>query len=412
MITIHLVLDRRRCKRDKTYPLVFRLASNGTTRTVSTNFSSSPSDWNDRAGCLKETHPLFEVISPRLKELEVFYLTKILEYQKLYPKDNDTQRIKNYLCSVSQSPTTIQSFWLDEIELLHKNDRGGGALVYELSLIAISKISDLRIPFERVNYTFLRTLEAGFSDAGLKTNSIGMHMRSFRAVFNKAIKSKITTHEHYPFKDFKIKRKATSPRPIPREEMSSYFRLNIPEGSILYDSWLMGKLMFMLQGINFKDMVLLTESSVMNGPVFYSRSKTKTLYSIKMLQDVIEIFAYFRQRGCSTILGKLTQEELDNKRKLPKTIKQKNKNFNAHLKKMGMMIGCKERFTSYVFRYSYANIAKRLGYSKDMIAEALGHKYGSAVTGLYLEAYDKELIDDMNHYVHLTVTMPEITPTS
>jgi integrase len=79
--------------------------------------------------------------------------------------------------------------------------------------------------------------------------------------------------------------------------------------------------------------------------------------------------------------------------------------------KIGNMIGCKTKLTGYVFRYSWANIAKSLGYSKDMIAEALGHQYGSKVTGIYLESYDKELIDDMNHVIHLTVTMPKITPT-
>jgi len=34
-----------------------------------------------------------------------------------------------------------------------------------------------------------------------------------------------------------------------------------------------------------------------------------------------------------------------------------------------------------MFRYTYANIAKQLGYSKDLIAEALGHEYGNKVTG-------------------------------
>ncbi|MEO6833598.1 MAG: hypothetical protein ABI378_13445 [Chitinophagaceae bacterium] len=54
------------------------------------------------------------------------------------------------------------------------------------------------------------------------------------------------------------------------------------------------------------------------------------------------------------------------------------------------------KLTSYNSRYSWANIAKGLGYSKDMIAEGLGHEYGNKVTGIYLDDYGNEVIDEMN----------------
>ena len=31
-----------------------------------------------------------------------------------------------------------------------------------------------------------------------------------------------------------------------------------------------------------------------------------------------------------------------------------------------------------------------------LIAELLGHSYGNKVTGIYLEPYDKRLVDEMN----------------
>jgi integrase len=62
-----------------------------------------------------------------------------------------------------------------------------------------------------------------------------------------------------------------------------------------------------------------------------------------------------------------------------------------------------EKISTYVFRYTYANIAKQLGYSKDLIAEALGHEYGNSVTGIYLEQFDLELIDTMNDNIIQTV---------
>jgi predicted HD phosphohydrolase len=55
--------------------------------------------------------------------------------------------------------------------------------------------------------------------------------------------------------------------------------------------------------------------------------------------------------------------------------------------------------TTYYARYSWANIARVLGYSKDLIAEALGHDYGNKVTGIYLDNYSNSVIDEMNDRV-------------
>ena len=63
------------------------------------------------------------------------------------------------------------------------------------------------------------------------------------------------------------------------------------------------------------------------------------------------------------------------------------------------MINSPEPLSTYVFRYSYANILKQQGYSKDLIAEALGHEYGNSVTGIYLEQFDNDVIDEMNQRV-------------
>ena len=72
------------------------------------------------------------------------------------------------------------------------------------------------------------------------------------------------------------------------------------------------------------------------------------------------------------------------------------KNTNSrHLKKVAEQLDI-PKLTFYYARYTWANIAKQLGYSKDKIAEALGHEYGNKVTGIYLDSYGNEVIDEMN----------------
>ena len=59
------------------------------------------------------------------------------------------------------------------------------------------------------------------------------------------------------------------------------------------------------------------------------------------------------------------------------------------------MIVSNEPITTYVFRYSFSNVAKQLGYSKDMISEALGHNYGNSTTSHYLEHFYQEELDKL-----------------
>jgi len=72
---------------------------------------------------------------------------------------------------------------------------------------------------------------------------------------------------------------------------------------------------------------------------------------------------------------------------------------NKYLKRICDLCGIEETVTTYVARHSWATSAKRLGYSKDLIAEALGHEYGNRITGIYLDDYDLEVIDEMNERV-------------
>jgi type I restriction enzyme R subunit len=74
---------------------------------------------------------------------------------------------------------------------------------------------------------------------------------------------------------------------------------------------------------------------------------------------------------------------------------------------IGIATELKEALSTYVFRYSFANISRQLGFSKDLIAEALGHSYGNSVTGIYLEQFDNALIDEMNSIILKEVIQKE-----
>src|ERR1051325_3166658 len=398
MATLKLTLDTRRVKKDKTFPLVFRITVAGQSRDIPLGYSIKREEWNFKMGTIKKN--LKELgLATRVKELKVEYLNRIIEFERKFPNSTNVQELKDFITTTPKGCITVFDFWQEEIDYLQKAGRNGGARVYIEKLSAINNIRSLHIPFEKIDYRFLKELEAEMVERGLKVNSIAVYFRTLRAVYNKAIHAKVISYDQYPFRSFKIRKEPTLPRILTVEELQRYFRTDIDKNSWLYDSWLMGKLMFMLIGINFKDMVLMKEDQIQHGRLIYSRAKTQKKYSIKLLPQAIEIINYFKGKGAQTILGKLTPEQLTNKAKLPVFIRQANRVFNKHIGRIGNMINTNESITGYTFRYSSANIAKQLGFSKDLIAEALGHSYGSRVTGIYLEAYDLDHIDMMNEKV-------------
>lgn len=67
--------------------------------------------------------------------------------------------------------------------------------------------------------------------------------------------------------------------------MRKYFALSLPKDHTFYHSWQLGKLMLMLLGINFTDLIMLQGENIRHGRVIYTRSKTRKQYSVRLLPE-------------------------------------------------------------------------------------------------------------------------------
>jgi integrase len=180
--------------------------------------------------------------------------------------------------------------------------------------------------------------------------------------------------------------------------MQLYFNYTTHPTDKLYNSWCIGKLIFMLRGINLTDLLLLKKSNVHNDRIIYKRAKTGKMYSVKILPQVHYLITEFTD-NTEYLFGSLMSHYDKSTLKDGKLYADFRKKLNKKLKMISKLLEIETPITTYVFRYSYANIAKQLGYSKDLIAEALGHEYGNAVTGIYLEMFDNDIVDKMNEQV-------------
>jgi site-specific recombinase XerD len=340
----------------------------------------------------------------RLSELELELKAKIHSLCTQFPSGFTYDQLKVFIhkgdVSEECAPITVQSFWKQELQHLINSRRFGSARVYKFSLDLLGKEMPLNIPFESVSYSFLKEIESKLLNRGISPNSIGVYMRSFRAIYNLAINKDVVNASYYPFRKYRIKSEKTVPHILPLEHLRQFFQLNLDANHPYYKSWLLGKLSFLLCGINFTDLCLLTADNIKNGRIIYKRAKTKKLYSILLLNETAEILDTLRVSNNPSLCAVLQPAELTSGEKLPYIIRDRNKQFNKQLSLIGKIIGCDINIRSYTFRYTIANLCKQLGYDIGKISELLGHNYGLAVTLGYLLAYDKKELDQMLQHVY------------
>ncbi len=395
MATLKLTLDLRRQKTDGTYALVFRVRHLKKYFDISTSISVLKNQFDDKKGvviknpiCYDFTEDLREVYTKRLRNFQKENLSNHFEIIEL----------KNHLLSKCFDEITIYEFWEEQIQIMSSSGKNGNARNHKICLSVISKVINLKISFKCLTIRDLLKLESELLKRNVSVNSISVYMRSLKAICNKAINLDYAPFDWYPFRKYKINKEKTTPRVISIDEIRKYFSLNLAPSDTTYKSWCIGKLIFLLQGINLCDLLLLTNDNIKKDRIIYKRSKTHKIYSVKMLPEtkkLLEEFLTVRK----TLLSIVSDEEIKDSQLFMKHYTQKRKNINAHLTKISIIMGTSEPITTYVFRYSYANIAKQLGYSKDIIAEALGHDFGNSVTGIYLEMFDKDIVDKMNETI-------------
>jgi integrase len=296
-------------------------------------------------------------------------------------------------------PDTFQVFADKIIQQMMEVKRTGNAIVYQTAVNRLIAFCGRDISFQEVNYTLLDQFSHHLLTSGLKQNSVSNYFRSIRAIFNKAIKLKLIDRSFYPFHDISIKTEKTVKRAISKDELYKLHIHSLDEDSTAWRSLNLFFLSFYLRGISFTDLAYLTRLNIVDDRVTYKRRKTHKNYSIKLFPEALSLLLRLNLVGSKYLLPILPNDVPEDSIKAKKIISQCIKTTNKYLKQLSVENGFSIPVTTYTSRHSFATIAKRLGYSNELIAEALGHEYGNKITNIYLDTFDTDVLDDMHYKV-------------
>lgn len=266
------------------------------------------------------------------------------------------------------------------------------AKLYEGTANKVSKF-DSKCTIEEINKKWLTAFEAYCAET-MHINGYAIHLRNIRAVFNWLIDEGVT--QNYPFKAYKIKKENTVHRALTEDQLRLIKYADTPYFALEYRDMFM--LSMYLIGINPKDLLYLNTDNIINGRIVYHRYKTGKLYNIKIEPEALEILQKYK--GDRYLLNMLDRykDYLDYLHHMNDGLKKLG---IGYIDGKGYVDGGKPicgDLTSYWARHTWATLAWRMGISKDIISQALGHSNGVAVTDIYIE-YDGEKVDEANRKV-------------
>lgn len=391
MASVKIYLDTRTPKKDGTCPLKVSVSFKRKRFFVSLDCSVLPEQYDSTGGrngitWIKEHRNksfLNSMIRQSLDDVEKAVLRLQTErgVDKWTPKQLHA-RTREYIALSGDNGERV-TMLMETLKRFMETKTGRTKEIYNTTLIKLQRYCPDDVAMAAINKDWLTRFESHERET-TGTNSVSIHLRNIRAVFNYALDNELI--ENYPFRKFKIKHEATAKRSFSPEQFTRFLKQPCtPDLERWRKFWL---LEFCLIGINTVDLYHLKKSDVDQGRAVFHRAKTHKLYSIKLEPEALAIIKDIEGETYLVNAAERYAKHVDFGIRL-----------NRAIGKICDQIGNGfPNISTYWARHTWATFAHRLKIPKDTISMALGHSFGNRVTDIYID-YNAEDIDKANRKV-------------
>ena len=387
-ITVSAMLDTRRGTATGEYPAKIRVTYRRDRKYYSTGKCLSIEDWEklptSKARTMIDTKESignsFNHVRNAIEELS---------FRGDFTLDALNQRLKAASCE------TVNIAFKAKIANLKDNDQIGNMIVYDNVLKGIERFAGEKIRLDSITPDWLRRYEKFLRNEGKTSTSIGIHMRTLRAIFNSAKRAGNVKESQYPFGADKYVIQSGEGRKmaLTLEQIGQIARYD--DGSRATakyrDYWMF---LYLCNGVNVADFVKLKYSNIEDGEIYFVRQKTeRTAKSRKEVQVSITepvqriITTWGNRIGQDTYIFPILNGGED-----AISIKRKTQYLTRAINRRMADIGEKlslGNISTYTARHSFATVLKRSGANIAYISESLGHS-DLRTTENYLASFEKE----------------------
>ena len=266
-------------------------------------------------------------------------------------------------------------------EELRKTGRIGTAVSYECARTSLNKFVP-NLKFSDITPELLHRYEKWMLAQSNSITTVGIYLRSLRAIFNNALAEGLLTKEHYPFgkKRYEIPSGNNIKKALTLKDIGVIYKHKIEPGSTVErarDYWIF---MYLCNGINVKDLCLLKYDNIKGDVLEFERAKTiRTKRKVEPtrvtltehLEVIIKKWGNTNKEGSNYIfpvLGKGLSPA-----RARQLIQQLTQLINSHMREIARVLEITKDVTTYAARHSFATVLQRSGVSTEFISEALGH---------------------------------------
>jgi integrase/recombinase XerD len=252
--------------------------------------------------------------------------------------------------------------------------------------------------FSELTVKFLNEYKVYLVREGNSRNTVISNFKDIRTIFNKAYEEN-HYQGYYPFKNFKVGVMKSEKAALDLKDIEKIKLLELEEESSVWHTRNYFLFALLVAGIRIGDLMQLTWANVKDSRLVYSRSKTGTGISIKLVPYAVEILSHYRHAKSKPneyifpILNNGVRKA--DRVTLNKQIASKTAMVNKDLKRIQRRAEIDTKITTHISRHSYASMLRADGVDTYDIKNLLGHS-SVAVTENYLNQLDP-LASDGGH---------------
>lgn len=427
MARVKLGLDRRKSsqKKDGSYPIVLSVHHLSRTERINLKLSSKAEHWNEsrqKVTAIEDHKQISARLAGYLAKANMYLHQNALQIESM-PMAELKLRIKTEIFSVKTTPEIIKELYIQKgmntesltdyaeskIERLKIAKKFGNAKAINTAITALRRYMEREtILFSEIDRSFLQGFCAYCYSRGNKANTISAYLRPIKTLFREALleTQPLIKENMNPFVNFRIPSNgSTKKRSLQLDDINAIRNVDLKEESAYWHARNYFLFMFNNMGLNIIDLVKLTKGQIVKakyddqdqlieGRLIYTRSKSKSQFSIKLTEESIAILNAYS-------IGLKAHEDFvfpmgfENSEVGYHRYQQHRKRINKRIKEVAKLAGIDDKVTTYFARHSWATIAKRKMIPISVISEGLGHK-DMKTTQIYLDSFDDEVLDNAN----------------
>ena len=308
----------------------------------------------------------------------------------------------------THSSKSFQAVFKEYIEDLRRAGRASTTSSYQCAFNSLTYFSK-NLAWNDLTPEFLEEYEAYMREEGKSQNTIGIYLRSLRAVINYGIANGLFAKEYYPFGrkshgKYQIPAAQNKKRALSKKEVEAIKALEVKPGSrkeLARDFWLFS---YYANGCNIKDIVHLRWKDIdwKEGVIQFVRKKTERANKSNQVQITAVIHPHIteviQRRGMddsqpenyvfSIIDANQTAEEQH------KHTQEFVRRINIGLKQIAKELNLSKNLTTYTARHSHAYALLMGGASLEVIMDQFKHS-SMKTTMNYIDSIDNEKRKDI-----------------